>query len=310
MSIVVAGEALVDLVGSDDGYRPVTGGSPFNVAIGLCRLGTTTHLLSRISSDRFGRRLLRTLRDEGANLDLIVPTTDPTTLAIVHLDETRDAGYEFYLSGTSAMGLQAPLLPELPLDASLHVSLGAIALDSPTSGPALRALMTREHGRRIVSFDPNIRPAAIGNLTAYAARLDAIVNDVDVVRVSEQDLRHLAPARDPLDVAAGWAGRTAGRRSPGLVVVTRGADGAVAIRGRERVEVAGDEVEVVDTIGAGDSFTAAFLHWLETHGHGRGTKDLEQLRHDDLQRALRFSCRAAAMTCTRTGADPPRTGEM
>jgi fructokinase len=310
MSVVVAGEALVDLAPRDGLLLPLPGGSPYNVAIGLGRLGTRTHYLGGLSRDAFGVLMAERLRSAGVELDLAPRVDEPTTLAVVHLDDQGRASYGFYLDGTAAAVLAEDDLPVLPADAALHVSLGAIGLGHAPAGRALGTLLEAAHGERLTSLDPNVRPSVfeqVGGVDAYAALLDRLVaGHLDLVKVSDEDLALLHPeVADPLDVARDWA-----RSGPSVVVVTRGPDGAAAVRaGHPDVEVAGRRVEVLDTVGAGDAFTSGLLGWLDRHD--RLTRaGLDALRDEDLAAALSQAVEVAAITCTRAGSDPPRLDEL
>lgn len=305
MAIVVAGEALIDLAPRDGLLQPLAGGSPFNVAVGLGRLGVEVSYLGGLSDDGFGRLLEKRLTVDGVDLDLAVSTRAPTTLAIVHLDPDGHAGYAFYLAGTSAAVLEDADLPLLPPAAALHVSLGAVTLTSAPAGLALAMLLEREHGQRLVSLDPNVRPNVIEDLAAYATYLDAAIAAIDLVKASDEDLALLHPGDDAREVAARWA-----QSGPALVVVTLGRDGAVAVTADgSDIEVPGEPVEVVDTVGAGDAFTSALLAWLDAHG--RLSRDaVADLPPGDLEPALAHAVRAAAITCTRVGADPPRASDL
>ena len=303
--VVVAGEALIDLAPRDGLLLPLPGGSPYNVAVGLARLGSDARFLGPLSTDGFGRQLADRLRAEGADLDLAPRTGAPTTLAVVHLDDQGRASYGFYLDGTSAVGLAEGDLPDLPDGAALHVSFGAVTMDTVPAGPALVRLLARNHAGGVTSLDPNVRPTVIADMDAYAARLDEVVAGVDLVKVSDEDLGVLRPGRDPMAVGADWAAI-----GPALVVVTRGPDGAVALRpGREAVEVRGHAVAVVDTVGAGDAFTSGLLAWLDQHGQLR-PGGLAALTDREVEDALERAVLTAALTCTRAGSDPPRTEEL
>lgn len=305
MTIVVAGEALVDLAPRDDQLLPLPGGSPYNVAVGLGRLGRTTAYLGRLSTDGFGQRLRGRLVEEGVDLRLTVPTDAPTTLAVVHLDDQARAAYSFYLEATSAAGVPDPL-PPLPTGAALHVSLGAIGLAHP-AGAALAELLTQNGPSHVTTFDPNVRPSAITDHDADVARIEEVVGQVALVKVSDEDLVLLYPDEDPMAVAADWA-----TRGPALVVVTRGPDGAAALTGDGRYEeVPGRAVEVVDTVGAGDAFTSGLLAWLDEHGRLRDRTALADLAADAaLPDALAQAVTVAAITCTRPGSDPPTRDEL
>jgi fructokinase len=302
--IVVIGEALIDLVPDGEVLRPLPGGSPYNVAIGLARLGRPTAFVGRLSRDGFGRRLHDRLTAEGVEVDGGPRTDDPTTLAVIHLDERQQASYRFYLAGTSAAGLAADTLPELAADAALHLSFGAVTPTTEPAGSALAALVRREHPRRLVSLDPNVRPDATDDLAAARRRIEALLPDVDLVKVSDEDLAALAPDRAPLEVAGEWA-----HRGPALVVVTRGGHGAVGIVGDRRVEVAAPPVDVVDTVGAGDAFSAGLLAWLDESA-SLTPERLRDLTDGRLEAALRHATLVAARTCGRRGADPPRIDEL
>jgi fructokinase len=310
--VVIAGEALVDLVPDAEGrLTPLPGGSPFNVAVGLGRLDVPTAYLGAISDDAFGDLLIDRLVDAGVACALPTRTSRPTTLAMVHLDAAGHASYGFYLDGTSVTALDAAALavstatdPDVAT-APLHVSLGAVTLTTPGIGPVLADLLARAAERDFVSLDPNVRPAVIDDPDAARRAIAAAVASVDLVKVSDADLATLHPDRDPLAVAGDWA-----RGGPALVVVTRGADGATAVRSEGgTLTVASLPVDVVDTVGAGDAFTSGLLAALAE----RGLLDRTALRSaaaDELRDALAFAAHVAAVTCTRAGSDPPRRGEL
>ena len=315
MRIVVAGEALVDLV-PDPGTGPgpggngrlvaLPGGSPFNVAIGLGRLDVPVGLLGPISSDPFGVLLADRLAEAGVTTLLHERTARPTTLAMVHLDPQGHASYGFYLDGTSATGMtEADVAAAVAQDestgsAALHVSLGAVTLTAPGTGRLLDRLLSQAGDRPLITFDPNVRPAVITDLARERAAIEAVIATVDVVKVSDADLEALVPDRDPLAVAGDWA-----QSGPALIVVTRGSAGATALRSDGgMLTVAGVPVEVVDTVGAGDAFMSGLLAAL----NDRDLLGREALRAADpqsLQDGLAYAGRVAAITCTRAGSDPP-----
>jgi len=312
MRVVVAGEALVDLVPDDGGrLRALPGGSPFNVAVGLGRLGVPTALLGPISDDEHGTLLAGRLADAGVRTLPAARTARPTTLATVRLDDAGHASYSFTLDGTSATGMGpddlAAAVAEAPEagTAALHVSLGAVTLASPGTGALLAELLADAASRPLASLDPNVRPAVIEDMDAERAAIARAVAAVDLVKVSDDDLRALHPDRDPLALAGEWA-----RSGPALVVVTRGREGATAVRDDSgTLTVASLPVDVVDTVGAGDAFTSGLLAALDD----RGLLDRAALRAADaatLREVLAFASRVAAVTCTRHGADPPRRDEL
>lgn len=303
--LVVAGEALVDLAPQDDGTLvPLPGGSPVNVAVGAGRLGVPVAYLGLLSTDGFGTLLADHLRDADVRLDLAPRVFAPTTLAVVHLDLRGRADYGFYLDGTSAAALRPDRLPDLPDGAALHVSFGAVGIAQEPTGETLRMLLRREAGRRLVSLDPNVRRTATPDVRLARELLDDTVTACDLVKVSDEDLSLLHPGEDPERVAARWA-----ERGPALVVVTRGIGGAVAFGRSGRVEVEAIEVEVVDTVGAGDAFTAGLLaHLLDVGVATR--RDLDDVDAGEVTAALLAAGLVAALTCTRRGADPPTRAEV
>lgn len=302
--IVVVGEALIDLAPDDERLRPLPGGSAYNVAIGLARLGRATRYVGRLSDDGFGQRLARRMLEAGVDLSDCPRTEQPTTLAVVHLDDRRQASYHFYLADTSAADLDEAGLRDLPAGAALHLSFGAVTVTTEPAGPALARLLAREHPRRLVSLDPNVRPSAIRDLAEARRRLEDLLEHVDLVKVSDEDLHALRPGDAAEDVAARWL-----ERGPSLVVVTRGAGGAVGIGRGHRVEVRAPDVEVTDTVGAGDAFSAGLLAWLDERDR-LSADGLADLDDPGLTEALTHATRVAGITCTRHGADPPRADEV
>jgi fructokinase len=302
--VVVVGEALVDLAPRDGMLLPLPGGSPYNVAVGLGRLGTRTSFLGRRSTDGFGRLLTARLEEAGVALDADTLTNAPTTLAVVHLDDQARASYGFYLEGTSAAGLREEQVPDLADATALHLSLGAITFDTEPAGAAFTALIEREAGRRTISLDPNVRPSVIEDLPAYAERLDAVVARCDLVKVSDEDLGLLHPEEPAADVARRWV-----RSGPAAVIVTRGPNGALGLVAAGEVDVPGEAVEVVDTVGAGDAFTSGLLDALARQGD-LDRRVLRDLAPEALRTAIEAAVHVAAITCGRAGADPPRREEL
>lgn len=301
-AVVVAGDALVDLtpttsVNGTAAYEPHPGGSSLNVAVGLGRLGVPVALLARVSTDGFGRLLRDHLSDSAVSPGLLVETRDPTTLAAVVLADGQ-ATYSFYANGTADAGLLTEHLKPLPPAAALHV--GSIALVLEPVASTLEALLRREAGRRLISLDPNVRPGLIPDRDAYLARFEGWVPLVDVLKLSAEDLAWLYPGRSEESVVAGWLGS-----GVSLVLVTRGASGAWALTASGSATVAAPEVEVVDTVGAGDAFMSGAL----CHLYEKGALHRDAVRRLDeasLTSLLDAASLVAADTCTRAGAEPPR----
>jgi fructokinase len=294
--IVVAGEALVDLVPRGDGsLAPLPGGGPFNTARALARLERPVAYLGRLSSDRFGEAMADALTEDGVRMDAVVRTEDPTTLALAELDERGSARYRFYTEGTSAPGLTEADALAAPDCGVLHVGTLALVLEPIAS--ALESLCGERAGRVSCMLDPNVRPGAIPDEAAYRARLDRLLAVTDVVKVSDEDLAYLVPGAAPEDAA-----RSLLAKGPRAILLTRGGEGAVALGAFGARRVPAPPVRVVDTIGAGDAFSAGFLaRW-------RPGDDLAD--GDLVEAATAFACRVAALTCARAGADPPRLAEF
>jgi fructokinase len=300
--IVVCGEALIDMVITGDGARrPTPGGGPFNTARALARLEVPAAFLGHFSTDEFGRLLADQLAADGASLALATFGPEPTTVAVANIGRDGLAEYEFFIDGTSAPNLSLDMIPaELPAEVTA-VHLGTLGLVLEPMASSLAALVRREHGRRLVLLDPNIRPV-LATDPQYRPRLDSLISQSTVVKASDADLAWLFPTL-PLAEAA----HTLLACGPRLVVVTLGAEGAIGVSADSEVKVAAPVVEVVDTIGAGDAFGAALLAWL--HDHKRLSPDL-RLEREELRQALEFACQVASITCTRPGADPPWRNEL
>lgn len=299
--IVVCGEALIDLVPlpGGAGYAARPGGSPANVAVGLGRLDVPVALLSRLSPDALGRQLRAHVESARVDTTSAIVADEPTTLAVVTLDEQGKAEYAFYVDGAADGGWRTEDLPAaLPAGAALHVS-GSLALAVPSMGATVEALLVRERGSRLLALDPNVRPRLARDEAALRERLDGWLGLVDVVKVSEDDLDWIAPGLSPAAAAEQWLAR-----GPALVVVTRGGDGVHAHGPSGPVDLPGIPVEVVDTVGAGDAFMAGLLGSL--HDAGLLSQDgVAALGAAELRRALTFAQEVAAETCRRAGADPP-----
>lgn len=305
--IVVCGEALIDLVpipaGDEQAYLPRAGGSSYNVAIGLARLGAATGYLGRVSTDHFGRLLRARLVANGVDDRYLLQGDEASTLAVVHLEPGHEPQFAFYGEGTADRLLTEADLPVLGDDVgALH--FGSISLIREPGASAYEALMRREAGRRLLSLDPNVRPSLISDRDAYIRRLEGWVSLVDLVKVSRADLGWLYPTLAPEEAAHRWQAL-----GPALVVVTRGEDGATGVTATGSVDIPGARVEVADTVGAGDAFTAGLLAWLDEHGR-LGREALGRLDRDELAACLAFAGRVAALTCTRAGAEPPRRDEL
>ncbi|MGW7403796.1 carbohydrate kinase family protein [Streptomyces sp. NPDC054833] len=299
--IVVAGEALIDLVpqgaGALAGLKPALGGGPYNTAVALGRLGSPTAFCSRTSYDAFGEALLDGLRRAGVEVSGVQRGTEPTTLAVATIDGNGSAAYSFYVEGTADRLFTAPA--ELPAMARA-VSFGTCSLVLEPGASAYEELMRTAAGQGLfTALDPNIRAGLIPDADAYRARFRNWLPSVTLLKVSEEDAQWLGGT--PREwLAAG----------PSAVVITRGGDGlTVFTRDGAEHSVPGEKVKVVDTIGAGDTVNAALLHGLSAQD-ALSAEALAGLGADGWTRLLRFAARAAAVTCSRAGAEPPFAAEL
>jgi fructokinase len=308
---MVCGEALMDVFAAGDTPGGLTldarvGGSPFNVAVGLARLGQPVAFFGGVSSDFVGERLMRAFAEEGVRTELIVRSRAPTTLGLVGLDGSGVPTYTFYGEGAAdrqvgLASIAALATPASPLRA-IHVGSYATVVEPIAS--TLAALIEREHTRCVIAYDTNVRMNVEPDLLRWRARLDWMLPRTHVLKLSDEDVALLYPAQELEQLAARW-------RAHGvpLIVVTRGVRGAVGWCAAGRVEVAAPVCAVVDTVGAGDTFQAALLAGLAEAGL-LDTAALARLTTAQLEPILRFASRAAAITCTRRGADLPRRAEL
>lgn len=300
--IVVCGEALIDVIKTEDGtQRAAPGGGPFNTARALARLGVPTAFLGRLSTDAFGRQLADALKSDGASLELASIGPEPTTIAVADVDGEGLADYQFEIEGTSAPNLTLDMIPQRlgPEVEAIHIGTLGLVLEPMAS--TLLELLGREREGRVIMVDPNVRVGLIPD-DEYRARLHEVLAQSTIVKASDADLTWLYP-----DLSHTRAAERLLEQGVRLVVVTLGAQGAFAAHRDFRIAVPAVTVQVVDTIGAGDAFGAGLLAWL--HDHAALKPDL-CLHEDDLMAAVEFACLAAAITCARAGADPPWREEM
>ncbi|MGR3343068.1 MAG: carbohydrate kinase family protein [Paracoccaceae bacterium] len=305
--ILCCGEALIDMLPrvsaqGEVAYVPYPGGAVFNTAIGLGRLGAKSGLFSGISTDYFGEVLADALKASNVASDLAIRTSRPTTLAFARLVDGQPS-FSFYDENSAGRMIRPDDLPDIP-PAVGAMFFGGISLVGEPCGSAYEALMTREAASRMMMLDPNIRPGFISDTAAYRARIDRMIARADIVKVSDQDLRWLAGDGAIADLAKGIL-----ERGPKLVLVTEGARGATAFARDHQVFVAAEKVDVIDTVGAGDTFNAGILAAL--HECGALSKErIAALDRDTLGAALSLGVRAAGVTVSRAGANPPWLGEL
>jgi fructokinase len=301
--IAVAGEALIDLIGDDAGFRPYPGGGPFNTAVALGRLEVPVAFLGRLSEDRFGQLLENRLAESGVDRRYVLYGADPTPLAIVHASGDGDHSFSFYLARTAYADVSVADLPTLgPEVVALVVGTLALATDPPAA--TFEALIEQESRRRLVVIDPNIRPAACGEREAYVRRFESWCERAHVVKLSDDDAAWLYPGVAPEAVVESVLSR--GTR---LVLLTLGEHGALARTATADATVPSPPVDVVDTVGAGDAFNAGFLRWLSLAD--RLDADAVGLLGDtELEEALALAVAVAALQCSRAGAVPPTLDDV
>lgn len=310
--LVCLGEILIDFLpverdGEVSGFTLHPGGGPFNVAVGLARLGQPTAFVSKVGADYFGRRLRRAVQAEGIDDTWLLDAAAPSTLAFVAVEDGEPV-FTFYGDGAADTRLTRADLPDELFAQAALLHFGGISLLRGSTPDAALSAAERLQGRALVSLDPNIRPRLVRDGHAYAAVLARAVAACDLLKLSAADIAWLAPGADVTEYATAQL-----ESGPALVALTRGGDGVSGLRLREgrleRIDVPTFPVAVADTVGAGDSFTAGLLAALADAGVA-GRAALEALPADALRAALRQGAAAAAINCSRPGADPPRADEL
>ena len=294
MSIWVCGEVLIDILPTG----PVVGGGPANTAKALARLGHDVHFIDGISSDAYGQAARTELLRDGVNLDLALASDKPTCTATVTLDAAGGASYEFLIDGTATFDFHSSWLPD-PYRFQpqvLHIGTLVTVIEPGASALYDWAMQVTEFAP--IVFDPNIRPSVQSDRDLYEAAVEKWAALSAVIKVSDDDLAWLFPHSSIDDVADRWI-----NDGVFLVVVTRGANGIVGFTEDGRVEVPGVKVDVVDTVGAGDTVGAIVVEAMIEHG-------LIELRGDRLHEVLSRAAHAAAITCSRQGAEPPYKHEL
>jgi fructokinase len=306
--LLSCGDALIDFlaVHSTDGREalaPVVGGSCLNIAVGMARLGAPAGFVGGISTDLFGRMIADHASASQVDLQYATRSEHQTTLAFVRAVD-GEPQYAFYDEGTATRNwIYRP--GSIPFNHIEAIHVGSTTLANDQGAAQALAMLGDAKGSATISFDPNCRPKLVADKARYVERMDSFAALANIVRMSDVDYEFLYGGHDYEGKAKSWIAAGAG-----LVVVTRGNKGAVAWHKQAgAVEVAAPAVEVVDTIGAGDSFQAALLFALRAMGRIEA-ESLAQAGSEELRRALSFASACAAFTCGRAGADPPRATEV
>jgi len=291
--IWVAGEALIDLIPADGADRvPMVGGGAANTAIAVARLGYTTYFLGGISSDHYGNMIEKELSDSGVNLSLAYRDEKSTALAIATINEQGLATYEFELEGTASFAFDTSWLPSGEPDA-IHVGSVATLIE-----PGATKLLTWVSSKSVpVIFDPNVRPSIQENREIYRAAVERWIEVATIVKLSEDDLNFLYG--DNLDeVISLWLSR-----GVSIIVVTRAEQGLRAYSNMSEIEVPAVRVDLVDSVGAGDTIGAILIEGVLVHG-------IAGMVGDTLKSVMERAVKAAAITCSRAGANPPTREEL
>lgn len=308
---LVCGEALFDVFSQADSprsseldFKAIAGGSPFNVAVGLRRLGAESALFGGLSSDYLGARLRRVLQEEQVDCSHLVVSEAPTTLALVGLNADGSAQYQFRGDGCADRQVRLEHLPVL--DGQVRgIHVGSYTLVVQPVADTLLALVQRESERRLISLDPNVRLNTQPDVTLWRRQVEAFAAHAHLIKASEEDLALLYPQRDPAEVARGWLNPRCR-----LVFVTHGANGASAHTAQDSWTRPADTSRPLrDTVGAGDTFQAAVLSGLATL-NADSPQALAALTREAIDDLLEFAIRAAAITCSRVGPDLPFADEV
>jgi len=321
--IICCGEALIDMIrspvqGGGEGFLPLPGGSTYNTAIAIGKLGVPVKFLGRFSTDMFGEMLTKRLKESHVGEDLIIRSKQNTSLAFVKQIKGKEAQYVFYTEGTAGPSFSAADLPlKLPAETRCII-FGSISMTLEPMASAIEALILREGTRKsadqmdgapVISFDPNIRPYMIKDRNSYIERFEKWVAASTIAKISSEDFAYIYPKLESSHALSKILSM-----GPRLAICTMGPKGALGLLRRNdgsliRVTVPAINLPVADTIGAGDTFHGALLAWLELKGK-MSRSALVNLCENELYKALLFASKAAAIVCTRQGAVPPSRREI
>jgi fructokinase len=299
LSIWVCGEVLIDLIPGADGVRVAhVGGGPANTAKALARLGHDVQFIDGISTDEYGVAARKELLDDEVKLDLALTSDKPTCLAIVSLDASGGASYEFKIDGTATFDFNLNWLPDPSRYKPQVLHIGTLVTVIQPGADVLYDWAMQVAEFAPIVFDPNIRPSVMGDHDLYEAAVEKWAALSSVIKVSDDDMAWLYPGQNYVDVAKRWISDGAA-----LVVVTRGSQGIIGITADGSVEVDGAKISVADTVGAGDTVGAIIVEAMAEKG-------ILALTGDVLKATLHRAAVAAGITCSRKGAQPPYKHEL
>jgi fructokinase len=298
MSIWVCGEVLIDLLPGTPNRLAIVGGGPANTAKALSRLGHTVQFIDGISTDKYGQSARAELIRDGVGLDLALNSDLPTCTATVSLSDDGSASYEFLIDGTATFAFDNSWLPDPERLKPEVLQIGTLVTIIEPSASVLYDWALKVGEFAPIVFDPNIRPSVMADLVKYRNEVEKWIKISSVVKFSEDDITALYPNEDPIEIA-----KICLEKGVQLVVITRGADGLVGVTADGVVEVPGVKVSVVDTVGAGDTVGAIIVEAVVQRG-------ILNLTGPNLKEVLHRAAVAAAITCSRAGAQPPRAFEL
>lgn len=298
MAIWVCGEALIDKISSGGQVREIPGGGPANTAHALARLAVKNEFIGGLSNDSYGKTMREEFIAAGVGLRF-TPTHDlPTCTANVTIAADGSASYRFLIDGTATFAYDKKNLPDVAAEEVDAIYFGTLATIVEPGASVLFEWMKGAAGKVPIIFDPNIRPSVLGDRNRYQAAVARFLQISDVVKASTDDINWLYPDKNEFEVAKSWL-----EHGVKLVVITRGEQGLVGITSEHMIEVPGIAVDVVDTVGAGDTVGAILAEGIVTHGFERAlTAELSHILHRAVQ--------ASAITCSRQGAQPPYRNEI
>ena len=298
VQVWVAGEVLIDLIPEGAGRKPIVGGGPANTAKALSKLGIDTQFVDGISSDQYGQMAMNDLETAGVKLDYVKYSDKPTCLAIVSISDLGSASYEFVIENTATFDFTAKWLPKSQAERPALLHIGTLATVIEPGASVLFEWAQSVAKVAPIVFDPNIRPAVIGDRAQYVAKVERWVAISSAIKVSDEDLKWLYPSLEIEQVVNNWL-----KKGPSLIVVTHGDEGLTGCRKGEQVKVDSIRVEVADTVGAGDTVGAVLVEAIVKDG-------LDSLTGQKLETMLKRAAKAAAITVSRVGANPPAKEEL
>lgn len=298
MAIWVCGEALIDKITSGGQLREIPGGGPANTAHALARLAVASEFIGGLSSDSYGQMMREQFTAAGVGLRFTPTHELPTCTANVTIAADGSASYQFVIDGTATFAYAEANLPEVEREAVEAIYFGTLATIVEPGASVLFEWMKKAAGKVPIIFDPNIRPTVLGDRERYQSAVARFLQISDVVKASTDDIGWLYPEMNEFEVAKSWL-----ERGVKLVVITRGENGLVGITAEHIIEVPGIKVDVVDTVGAGDTVGAIIAEGIVHHG-------LERVLTSELSHILHRAVQASAITCSRQGAQPPYKKEL